>query len=140
MFFSTEKVSGKDQVAILVVEDDRDVQTIIDDALGEGGFDAAITASGEEALTLLRGNKIRYRALVADIGLRGRMSGWEVATRAREIDPRFPVLYISGFYAHQWLLRGVPHSVLLPKPFAPAQLVAAISQLLNAGGAATAPT
>ena len=121
----------KDQVAILVVEDDREVQNVIDDALSDAGFEPAITSSGEEALTLLRGNQARYRALVADISLRGRMSGWEVATRVREMDPQFPVLYLTGTYVDQWVLRGVPNSVLLTKPLAPSQLVSAVSQLLD---------
>ena len=83
------------------------------------------------ALSLLRGHKGKYRALVADIALRGRMTGWEVATRVRQIDPEFPVLYLTGTYAHQWAFRGVPNSALLSKPFAPAELVAAVSQLLD---------
>ncbi len=118
------------QPVILVVEDDRAVQIVIGDALDDGGFEPAITASGEEAVTLLKGQKGRYRALVADIGLRGRMSGWEVATHARHIDPEFPVVYITGSYAHQWPFRCVPNSVLLTKPFTPPQLVSAVFQLL----------
>jgi CheY-like chemotaxis protein len=121
----------EEQPLILVVEDDQAVQMIVEDALVEGGFDPAIAPSGEEAVMLLKGNKGRYRALVADIGLRGRMTGWEVATHARQIDPGFPVLYMTGAYAHQWTSRGVPNSVLLTKPFAPPQLVTAVSQLLN---------
>jgi CheY-like chemotaxis protein len=124
---------------ILVVEDDRAVQTVIGDALDDGGFEPAITASGEEAVTLLKGQKGRYRALLADIGLRGRMTGWEVATHARHIDPEFPVLYITGASAHQWPFRCVPHSALLTKPFAPAQLITAIANLLNTGSSQTAP-
>jgi CheY-like chemotaxis protein len=120
----------RNQPLILVVEDDWAVQMMIEDALDEGGFEPAITASGEEAVTLLKGNMSRYRALVADIGLRGRMTGWEVATHARLIDPEFPVLYITGTYADQWALRGVANSALLSKPFAPPQLVTAVSQLL----------
>ena len=123
----------KEQPLILVVEDDQEVQSIVEDALVEGGFEPAIAPSGEEAVMLLRGNRGRYRALVADIALRGRMSGWEVATHARHIDPEFPVLYLTGAYAHQWPLRGVPNSILVTKPFAPPQLVTAVSQLLNDG-------
>jgi CheY-like chemotaxis protein len=118
----------RNQPLILVVEDDWAVQMMIEDALDEGGFEPAITASGEEAVTLLKGNMSRYRALVADIGLRGRMTGWEVATHARLIDPEFPVF--TGTYADQWALRGVANSALLSKPFAPPQLVTAVSQLL----------
>jgi DNA-binding response OmpR family regulator len=118
---------------ILVIEDDQQVQTVVEEALTDGGFEPAITPSGEEAVTLLRGNKDKYRALVTDINLGGQMNGWEVAKQARELDPKFPVLYMTGAAADQWASHGVPNSVLLTKPFAPAQLVTAVSNLLNTG-------
>ena len=121
----------EDQLVILVVEDDQEIQSIVEDALTEGGFEPAIAPSGEEAVTLLRGNRGSYRALVADVTLRGRMDGWEVAKQAREIDPAFPIIYITAAHAGQWASRGVPNSVLLTKPFAPSQLVTAVAQLLN---------
>jgi CheY-like chemotaxis protein len=122
-----------DLPVILVVEDDAPVQTIVEEALTDGGFEPAIAASGEEAVTLLKGIKGKYRALVTDIQLRGVMDGWEVAKRAREIDPEFPIIYMTGGNAAEWPSHGVPNSILLTKPFAPAQLVTAVSQLLNAG-------
>jgi hypothetical protein len=70
-----------------------------------------------------------YKALVADVNLKGRMSGWEVARQIREIDPAFPIIYMSGAAADH--LARVPNSIPLEKPFAPAQLVTAISNLLN---------
>jgi DNA-binding response OmpR family regulator len=61
------------------------------------------------------------------------MNGWEVAQQARDTDPGFPVVYISGASAADWASKGVPNSIMLHKPFAPAQLVTAIAQLLNMG-------
>jgi DNA-binding response OmpR family regulator len=126
-------------LSILVIEDDQMIQSLVEEALSDGGFEPAIAASGEEAVTLLKGDKTKYRALVTDINLRGTMDGWEVAKQAREIDPEFPVIYMTGAAAEQWASRGVPNSILLTKPFAPAQLVTAVSQLLNAGSPPTAP-
>ena len=40
---------------ILVVEDDHLIQSLVEETLRDGGFDIAIAASGEEALTLLQG-------------------------------------------------------------------------------------
>ncbi len=122
-----------DQLVILVIEDDQAIQTIVDEALTEGGFEPAIAASGEEAVTLLKGGLIKYRALVTDIDLRGQIDGWEVAQQAREIDPAFPIVYMSGAHAEDWASKGVPNSIMLAKPFAPVQLVTAVSQLLNSG-------
>ena len=122
-----------ESVVILVVEDDQEVQGIVEDALIEGGFEPAIAPSGEEAVTLLKGRKTSYRVLVTDVSLRGTMDGWQVAKQAREIDPEFPIIYMTGGRADQWPVRGVPNSILLEKPFAPAQLVTAVSQLLIKG-------
>ena len=123
----------EEKIVILVIEDDQSIQTVVEDALTEAGFEPAIAASGEEAVTLLQGGKTKYRALVTDINLLGRIDGWEVAKHAREIDPEFPVIYVTGAAADQWASHGVPNSILLTKPFAPAQLVTAVSNLLNTG-------
>src|SRR5882672_7395797 len=124
---------------ILVIEDEYAVQGIVEQALIDGGFATDILSSGEEALTLFRSGLKNYKALVADVSLKGRLSGWEVATQIRETDPQFPVIYMSGAHAEDWASKGVPNSIMLAKPFALAQLVTAVSQLLNAGKPPTAP-
>lgn len=124
---------------ILVIEDEYPIQDVVEDALTEGGFAADILSSGEEALTLFRGRVKNYKALVTDVALKGRLNGWEVAAQIRETDPGFPVIYMSGAHADEWASKGVPNSILLSKPFAPAQLVTAVAQLLNASPP-TAPT
>jgi DNA-binding response OmpR family regulator len=120
-----------EQPVVLVIEDEYPVQDILEDALTEGGFAADILSSGEEALTLFRGRLKNYKALVTDVALKGRLNGWEVAAQIRETDPGFPVVYMSGARADEWASKGVPNSIMLTKPFAPAQLVTAVSQLLN---------
>jgi CheY-like chemotaxis protein len=89
--------------------------------------------SGEEAVTLLKADNRKYRALVTDINLKAKMDGWEVAQHAREIEPEFPIVYMSGAAAADWTSKGVLNSIMLSKPFAPAQLLAAIANLLNSG-------
>jgi two-component system, cell cycle response regulator CpdR len=39
---------------------------------------------------------------------------------------------MTGAADDAWTSQGVPNSILLQKPFAPAQLVTAVPQLLNA--------
>jgi CheY-like chemotaxis protein len=118
---------------ILVVENDHLLQSLVEETLSDGGFDITVTASAEEALALLQGQKNKYRALVTDINLPGKLDGWEVAQHAREIEPDFPVVYMSGPAAADWTSKGVPNSIMLAKPFAPAQLLTAVSNLLNSG-------
>ncbi len=120
---------------VLVIEDDPDIQFFLEDALRDGGFEPAIAGSGEEAVTLLRAFRSNYAALITDIRLLGRLDGWRVAQAAREVDPEFPVVYITGAASDDWSVLGVPDSVLLRKPFAPEQLVTAIARLLVCGEA-----
>ena len=122
-----------DLAAILVVEDDTSIQAAVEEALSGGGFEIVIASSGENAAELLGSADAKFRALVTDIDLgRDKLDGWEVARRAREINPTFPIVYMSGSSAEDWASKGVPHSVMIAKPFAPAQLVTAVAQLLNA--------
>lgn len=116
---------------ILVIEDDPDLQFFLQEALRDGGFESAVAGSGEEAVTLLKAFRSKFAALITDIRLMGRLDGWRVAHAAREIDPAFPVVYITGAASDEWPALGVPDSVLLTKPFSPDKLVSAISCLLE---------
>jgi DNA-binding response OmpR family regulator len=108
-------------------------QSLIIEALGAGGFAAELSESGERAFKLLDTGP-RYRALITDINLGlNKVNGWQVARYAREIDPELPVIYMTGDCAVQWRSQGVPDSILLTKPFATAQIVTAVSNLLNTG-------
>jgi DNA-binding response OmpR family regulator len=117
---------------ILVIEDEYLVQKEVEAALAGGGFATEAVFSGEEALTLLMGGVRNYSALITDVRLGGDLSGWDVAKRIREKEPTFPIVYVTAQAADQWASHGVPNSILISKPFAPAQLVTAVSNLLNA--------
>jgi len=119
-------------ITVLVAEDDQLIQDLIQEAFSEGGFETVITGSGEEAITLLKG-EIAFRAVITDINLSGQLDGWEVARIARETEPTMPIIYMTGTHGEDWASKGVPNSILLNKPFAPAQIVTALSNLLNTG-------
>ena len=76
-------------LVVLIVEDDASIQSIVEDALIEGGFETAIAPSAEEAVTLLKSKVMDYRALVTDINLPGRLSGWDVAEPPERSIQRF---------------------------------------------------
>jgi CheY-like chemotaxis protein len=119
-------------IPILVAEDEAILLLDIETSLQDGGYTVLAAANAEEALRILEGQLDEIRALVTDIDLGPRgMTGWDVAQRARESKPELPVVYMTGASAHEWASRGVPNSILLGKPFAIAQLLTAVSQLLN---------
>ncbi len=124
-------------VVVFVVEDDEIIRESLEEALTEGGFSVVLAETGEAALTMLDAEGGNYNALVTDINLPGKVSGWDVAKHGREINETLPVLYVSGASAHQWASNGVPKSQFIAKPFAIAQVVTAVSTLINAETNAT---
>ena len=125
-----------DRQRVLIVEDEPPLQTLVADSLEEAGFAVTVTANGEEAIEHLQHQESPCVALVTDIQLSpGGATGWDVARRARELDGSLPVIYMTGAAAADWPSNGVPNSILVTKPFAPAQIVTAVSQLLNSGDA-----
>jgi len=77
-----------------------------------------------------------FKVLVTDVTLGDGINGWEVARRVRQKEPLLPAVYVTGSNAEEWASHGVPSSILIPKPFVRAQLLAALSNLLNIGAAA----
>jgi DNA-binding response OmpR family regulator len=124
-----------DEKQVLIVEDESALQDLLQEALKEAGFAVTVIANGDEAIGHLQDNGQAYAALVTDIQLsQSGTTGWDVARAARELNSALPVVYTTGGAADEWAVNGVPNSVLVTKPFAPAQIVTAVSQLLNIGG------
>jgi len=121
-----------DPVRVLVVEDELLLQQLVETVLVEAGYEITLVASGDEAIALLDQNTNAFRALLTDINLQDGVSGWDVAKYARERDADIRVVYMTAASAGEWTAKGVPQSVLLTKPFAPAQIVSAVTTLLNA--------
>jgi DNA-binding response OmpR family regulator len=118
-------------VLILVVEDDAASGDELKRALEAAGFRVMLVESGEKATSAFDENAGEIGGLVADVKLGGNVSGWDVARHAREVDQDLPVVYVTGFHVEDWASQGVPKSMLVQKPFAPAQIITAVSSLLN---------
>ncbi len=103
----------------------------LEEELADAGFELVVAASGQQAMDEIQADAARFRAVVADIRLGRGPDGWEVARCAREAAPEMPMVYVSGDSAHDWTAKGVPNSVMVPKPFVAAQIITAISTLLN---------
>jgi|SRR6476469_7114003 CheY-like chemotaxis protein len=127
-------------LVVLVVEDEQLLREMVEPALADAGYSVLLAHNGSEALKYLEereSEEAALRALVTDVQLGPGPSGWEIAKRARELHPEIPVVYVTGAAAAEWPSKGVPNSLIIQKPFAPAQVVTAVSQLLNAPPTAT---
>jgi DNA-binding response OmpR family regulator len=124
--------SGSAAPILLYVEDEPITQDLVEAALREAGFEVLTASDGHEALAQLGAKSGVLRGLITDINLGDCPDGWEVARNARESINGLAVVYVSGACEHEWTAMGVPNSLMIVKPFAPAQIVVAISSLLVA--------
>jgi DNA-binding response OmpR family regulator len=117
---------------LLYVENEVFTRQMVEAALRDAGFAVVIASNGAEAVDILEARNEAFQGLVTDVNLGSGPDGWDVARRARELVHAMPVVYVSGASGQEWTSKGVPNSVMIAKPFALAQIVVAVSSLLNA--------
>jgi CheY-like chemotaxis protein len=118
---------------LLLVEDDLLTLFRTQDVLESRGYFVLTAESGAEALRIVDAHADELSMLVTDVNLGEGPDGWQVARLARAVKEDIPVIYTTGDAHSEWLLHGVPGSVLLAKPVLPACLLASISSLLREG-------
>ena len=123
--------------AILLVEDEPLVQSLLARALVEAGYRAEVATDGEEALQVLDRLQGNVAAILSDVVMPG-MGGRELAGELRKRWPTVPVLFMSGYTNEEIIDRGLlgPDEPFLQKPFPPAALAAALAGLLERGSIA----
>lgn len=119
-----------DGALVLLVDDEETIVDVLKETLEDGGFEVVTATSGEAAIRAIR-EASEVAALVTDVRLGAGPNGWDVAHVARECFKDVAIVYISGDSAHDWMSKGVPKSICIQKPFAPAQVVTAVATLLN---------
>ncbi len=124
---------------ILLVEDESLIAMSIEEALTEGGFAVHSVESGSEAIAAIDSGDYLFAGLITDVRLGEGPCGWDIARRAREVQPTIPVVFMTGDSAAEHSARGVPDSLIMQKPFAAVQIVTAIATLLNQLPPAPAP-
>jgi CheY-like chemotaxis protein len=114
---------------ILVADDEPLVRFSLKEALEEGGYTVVEAADGRSAFNAIDEAE-ELRGLVTDIRMGDGPNGWEVAHHAREKFPPLAVVYVTGDSIAEWSANGVPQSTVLQKPFADAELVTALANML----------
>ncbi len=120
-----------DKIMLLLVEDEALIRLHLQEELTDKGFELVVAATGAQALAELEVDAARFRGLLTDIKVGAGPDGWDLAERARSFVPAIPVVYMSGDSGHLWTVKGVPNSIMVTKPFVTAQIITAISTLLN---------
>ncbi|UVJ41861.1 response regulator [Pseudomonas sp. LS1212] len=111
---------------ILVVEDDAIVRMLIVDVLEELAFTVLEADGSDSALRIIEDQGQAIDLMMTDVGLPG-MDGMALATRAREIRPRLPVLFASGYAENIEVPQGMH---VIGKPFSIDQLRDKVKSIL----------
>lgn len=118
--------------AVLVVEDDSSLLTLIELMLANGGFATVLAANAADGLALVRERQGSFDLAIIDMVMPG-MSGLDLATDVLREYPNLKILYISGYIgslAAEVLARRTPERVLL-KPFTENELLDRVRMLLQ---------
>lgn len=120
---------------VLVADDEDIIRETIADVLTKAGAAPVTARDGEEAVTLLRAQPCDL--VLSDIKMPLR-NGYEVFAAAKEVNPRTPVILITGFGydPEHSIVRASREGLagVLFKPFKVEQLMELIGKALAAGG------
>ena len=113
---------------ILVVDDEREIRSLVRLMAERAGYSVAEAAGAEEALRVLEEAPAQTQLLLTDIVMPG-MSGLALAALVHQMRPSLPVIFMTGFAdEYQAELSG---SVCLRKPFRAAELLTAIQDVIG---------
>lgn len=115
---------------ILLVEDDPAVRLFLKGILGDEGFTVLESETAAEGLRLARVSQ--FNLLLTDVVLPD-LSGPELVSRVRNINPDLKVLYMSGYTDHALFRQNtlVEGSAFLQKPFTRTAVLEKIAEILS---------
>jgi CheY-like chemotaxis protein len=117
--------------AVLVVEDDSSLLSLMERMLANGGFATVSAGKAADGLAIVRQRQGAFHLAIVDMVMPG-MSGLDLATDLHREFPNLPILYISGYVgslAAEALARRTPERVLM-KPFSEQELLDRVRMLL----------
>jgi hypothetical protein len=120
--------------SVLVVDDDPQIRAVVQRVLTSAGYRVATAASGQDALVLLKDQRIPADLLLTDVVMPG-IVGQAFAAQVQVLRPDIRVLFMSGYErpgsgAQGWPGDAVP---VLSKPFSRSVLLTTVAQLLADG-------
>ena len=122
-----ENVVARKVRKVMIVDDDDNFRTTLEDALEANDYIPFAVAAGDEAMAQLE--KGSFDAVVSDIRMPG-IDGFDLLKRIKKTYPKLPVVLMTAYLSQKDIREALPHSGadgFLEKPFGVEQMV----ELLN---------
>ncbi len=115
---------------ILVVDDDREMTSMLSDILRGAGYRTLSTGSGAEALDLIR--KQEPDLLISDLRMTG-MNGHQLQLEVKKVAPAVPTVIITAFGSIQTAVESMKLGAFdyITKPFSNQDLMIMVSRALE---------
>jgi PAS domain S-box-containing protein len=128
---SVSTTTARGHGTILVVEDQKLVQTAARGMLEKSGYDVLTADDGADAIPVFEKHHDRISLVLLDMSM-PRMGGRNVFPLLRRLQPDIRVLFTSGQLQDEALagLEDDRRASFLPKPYRPSTLLAKIAELL----------
>jgi CheY-like chemotaxis protein len=117
---------------ILVVEDDPALRALAERILRSYGYTVLVADTGPRALSLVLEHQDQVDLVATDVVM-PEMSGNVLVQEIAKVQPRLPVLFMSGYTDDEVVRRGLTdgRAAFLQKPFTPEQLAFKVRQVLD---------
>ncbi|MFB3886643.1 MAG: GAF domain-containing protein [Thermodesulfobacteriota bacterium] len=134
-----EKKAGKKELEpmkeirparILVIDDEESVRDILSRILEVKGHEVVAASDGEEGIERFRNE--RFDLVFTDLGM-PKVSGWEVGVAVKEINPKVPVIMITGWGMElsREKLNESGIDLIVSKPFLFDQVIELVSEAME---------
>jgi two-component system cell cycle sensor histidine kinase/response regulator CckA len=115
---------------VLVAEDDDMVRQLSCQLLRHSGYAVLEAANAGEALLINEEHQGEIHLLLSDVVM-PRVNGVELAARIKRLRPSIRVAFMSGYNGDTATASALAQAVLIPKPFAPQELLTRLRELLD---------
>ncbi|MBN2365747.1 MAG: PAS domain S-box protein, partial [Calditrichaeota bacterium] len=133
-FVDVSRKSDKERgyETILLVEDEKDVRSIIADTLRTRGYRVLEAPNGEVAIEMCKQNINSIDLILTDVVM-PKIDGVVMVSRIQSLQPDIKVIYMSGYTDEEIIQHGILREGVhfLQKPFVPAFLLHKVRDVLD---------
>ena len=110
------------------------MRELVATSLRHRGFSVLSVPNAEVALQILM-EQVKFDLLFTDIVMPGIIDGFELADRAKRLQPDLKILYATGFAHVSRRSIDTLHGKLIQKPYRPDELATEVRRALESDGA-----